>query len=64
MREWLQVRASAASHHAAMLGKSNTRVPTLNKAEHQWLQEVLDQFIDDVLARGVIIVPTLRSLLP
>ena len=53
-----------ANAHASLLGNSSNELPSLNNSDRQLLREVLEIFIDGMLARGVIIVPTLRSLLP
>jgi len=50
-----------ADRHAAKLGEGSEGLEELNNTDRQWLQEVLDVFINGVLARGVIIVPTLRQ---
>ena len=44
-------------------GKDGEVMQELNQTDRQWLQEVLDVFIHGMLARGVVIVPALRSLL-
>jgi len=49
-----------ADRHAAKLGEGSEGLEELNNTDRQWLQEVLDVFINAVLARGVIIVPTMR----
>jgi len=50
-----------ADRHAAKLGEGSGGLKDLTNTDRRWLQEVLDVFINGVLARGVIIVPTLRQ---
>ena len=52
-----------AENHAGILGECSNILTELNVADRQWLQAVLDVFIDGMLARGVIIVPVLRFLI-
>jgi len=56
---------SIAGNEAAGLVTYSTSkaLPELNPTDRQWLQQVLDLFIHGMLARGVVIVPTLRLLL-
>lgn len=48
---------------ASTLGEADLSLANLTQSDRTWLQGVLTFFIDIILARGVIIVPTLRSLL-
>ena len=52
-----------ASSQAAMMGEAGASLNELNDTDRKWLQEVLDVFIEVMMARGVVIVPSLRSLL-
>lgn len=54
---------NSAKHHALQLSAETNRLAKLNSADQLWLNQELQVFIDVVLARGVVIVPTLRSLI-
>ena len=53
-----------ASHHALWQAKPDAGLHALSHSDADWLDEVLDVFINGMLSRGVVIVPTLRAILP
>jgi len=52
-----------ATGYASTLNTDIAQLPELDIADRRWLCEVLDAFIEGMLARGVVIVPILRKLL-
>ena len=53
----------SAAIYANRLVPTGEAMPALSEADQQWLREALDLFINGMISRGVVIVPSMRALL-